>query len=1070
MDSFELSTDSYDPSELRRDSRRKPVQPDDVDRGKLSDIDETLNHSSEKKRIVTPADNETTSTAAQTSNASTKPTRVRQRVQKRQVSEPLQNVTATTVEPAVSQASTNTEASDNAVSTDTAHHEPRQIISPSVKQFLSDGRWRTFFGVVLILIAAYMLLASISYIANATDDQSVLFNNTTEMLKAHSASVNNTTGWFGAMLSHFIFYRWIGLGAFAIIYYIGMLGLSMVNLCKSNFWSLTFKSLVSALSLSLISGLVTFNSISPAFWGGEHGYFINKFLIDNASLWSAIAVSIAMLTAMILIFIKPVSFITSSILHGIRSIKGSMAQRHDAAIEAAHRTEMRYQAEKEAEQRRVEQAQKETETISQDEPTGTISHEEDLSAPIVEPTPKPKPKPTPLDELYAPIAPTVSINDLTDEFHSSQSTNDQQTNLTELTDIDDSIKEQQTSSAVNDNNNDDIPTEEIAATEEITVTVSQNISEPTNEANGIIEKTETLSKPVKISISVPDNAVSSISLDSEDEIEDEVDKNDTTSDNVEQQSIASITKPTSEIAKVDTPPMSIELNPIEKAEVIDNNVYDPTAELSHYKFPPIELLNDIQNTVSPIDEEEQEANKERITNILSSYGVEISSITATIGPTITLYEIVPAPGVRIAKIKRLGDDVALNLSAMGIRIIAPIPGKGTIGMEVPNKNKLIVSMRSILTSKAYRESKAQLPIALGTTISNEVYVADLAKMPHLLVAGATGMGKSVGLNAIITSLLYRKHPAELKFVLVDPKMVEFSLYKCIERHYLAKLPDDEEKAIITDPLKVVTTLNSLCLEMDNRYALLSEAGMRGIKEYNDKFISRCLNPEKGHRFLPYIVVVIDEFADLILTAGKEVENPISRIAAKARAVGIHMILATQRPSVNVITGVIKANFPGRMAFRVTQRNDSQTILDRPGAEQLIGRGDMLISRDGMTERVQCAFIDTPEVESICNYISSQQAYPHAYELPEVTTASESSSGSGSLTDRDPLFADAGREIIGQGIGSASSLQRKFNIGYPRAGKIMDQLEMAGVVGPTQGGKPRAVLMDMYSFERLLESL
>lgn len=505
---------------------------------------------------------------------------------------------------------------------------------------------------------------------------------------------------------------------------------------------------------------------------------------------------------------------------------------------------------------------------------------------------------------------------------------------------------------------------------------------------------------------------------------------------------------------------------IEEAEDIDIDAYDPTAELSRFRFPSIDLLL-IRENAYTLSEEEKEENNMRIISTLDSYGIKIESIKATVGPTITLYEIVPQKGTRIATIKHLGDDMAMSLSAIGIRIIAPIPGKGTIGMEVPNKNPQTVGIRTVLSSKAYHESTAALPMAMGLTISNEVFVCDLAKMPHLLVAGATGMGKSVGLNTIIASLLYKKHPAELKFVLVDPKMVEFSLYKCIERHYLAKLPD-EENAIITDPTKVVATLNSLCLEMDNRYALLSQAGMRGIKEYNQKFISRRLNPEKGHRYLPYIVVIIDEFADLILTAGKEIETPISRIAAKARAVGIHMILATQRPSVNVITGTIKANFPGRMAFRVTQMNDSRTILDRPGAEQLIGRGDMLISRDGVIDRVQCAFIDTDEVEDICRFISDQIGYPTSYELPETPAA-----GGGDVRavvgDRDPLFPDAGRAVIEANMGSASLLQRKFNIGYPRAGKIIDQLVNAGVLGASTGaGKPRPVLMDSYSFERMLE--
>ena len=423
--------------------------------------------------------------------------------------------------------------------------------------------------------------------------------------------------------------------------------------------------------------------------------------------------------------------------------------------------------------------------------------------------------------------------------------------------------------------------------------------------------------------------------------------------------------------------------------------------------------------------------------------------------------------MRIAKIKRLEDDIALSLAALGIRIIAPIPGKGTIGIEVPNKEPQIVSMRSIISSKKYQESKADLPMAMGATISNEVFVADLAKMPHLLVAGATGMGKSVGLNAIIASLLYKKHPAELKFVLIDPKMVEFSLYSKLERHFLAKLPDEED-AIITDPNKVVATLNSLCVEMDNRYSLLKEANVRSIKEYNAKFTNHRLNPEKGHRYLPYIVVIVDEFADLIMTAGKEVETPIARIAQKARAVGMHMIIATQRPSTNVITGIIKANFPGRVAFRVSQMVDSRTILDRTGANQLIGKGDLLFSRDGELDRVQCAFISTEEVEAICDSIDEQIGYEEAYMLPEYFPEAAESGSIGNITDRDPLFEDAARSIINSQTASTSSLQRAYKIGYNRAGRIMDQMEAAGIVGPAQGGKPRQVLVDSLQLERILE--
>jgi S-DNA-T family DNA segregation ATPase FtsK/SpoIIIE len=457
---------------------------------------------------------------------------------------------------------------------------------------------------------------------------------------------------------------------------------------------------------------------------------------------------------------------------------------------------------------------------------------------------------------------------------------------------------------------------------------------------------------------------------------------------------------------------------------------------------------------------------------LENFGINIVSIKATVGPTVTLYEVIPAVGVRIAKIRNLEDDIALNLSALGIRIIAPMPGKGTIGIEVPNKEPQIVSMHSVIVSRKFVESKYDLPIALGRTITNEIFMFDLCKAPHLLMAGSTGQGKSVGLNAIITSLLYKKHPAELKFVLVDPKMVEFSVYAEIERHYLAKL-SGEDKAIITDYTKVVHTLNSLCVEMEDRYELLTKAHVRNIKDYNEKFISRCLNPEKGHKFMPYIVLVIDEFADLIMTAGKEIEMPIARIAQKARAVGIHMIIATQRPTTNIITGTIKANFPVRIAFRVITMIDSRTILDTPGANQLVGRGDMLFSQGSDLVRVQCALVDTPEVESIVAFIGQQIGYPTAYPLPEYVQDGESDSSSGSvnLSNRDPLFEEAARLIVLSQQGSTSLIQRKFEIGYNRAGRLMDQLEAAGIVGPAQGSKARQVLiLDEYSLERKLAVL
>lgn len=500
--------------------------------------------------------------------------------------------------------------------------------------------------------------------------------------------------------------------------------------------------------------------------------------------------------------------------------------------------------------------------------------------------------------------------------------------------------------------------------------------------------------------------------------------------------------------------------------VADFGLFDPTLELSNYKFPTIDLLKEYTSVGITINQEELEENKNRIVETLRNYKIDIAQIKATVGPSVTLYEIVPEAGIRISKIKSLEDDIALSLSALGIRIIAPIPGKGTIGIEVPNKNPTMVPMKTVIASAKFQEAEMELPIALGKTISNETFVVDLAKMPHLLMAGATGQGKSVGLNAVLTSLLYKKHPAEVKFVLVDPKKVELTLFNKIERHYLAKLPDVED-AIITDNTKVINTLNSLCVEMDNRYSLLKDAMVRNIKEYNEKFKSRKLNPEHGHRFLPYIVLVVDEFADLIMTAGKEVETPIARLAQLARAIGIHLIIATQRPSVNVITGIIKANFPARIAFRVTSKIDSRTILDSQGADQLIGRGDLLYSNGNDLVRVQCAFVDTPEVEKIVDYIGSQKAYASAYLLPEYVGEEGSSVNlEFDISERDSMFREAAEIIVTAQQGSASLLQRKLKLGYNRAGRLIDQLEAAGIVGPFEGSKARSVnITDLASLEQ-----
>lgn len=524
--------------------------------------------------------------------------------------------------------------------------------------------------------------------------------------------------------------------------------------------------------------------------------------------------------------------------------------------------------------------------------------------------------------------------------------------------------------------------------------------------------------------------------------------------------------------------LGIEIAPVVQAEELSSDEiestefgeYDPKLDLSRYQLPSIDLLQNYGGNGPQISKEELEENKNRIIETLNHYKIEISKIKATIGPTVTLYEIVPAPGVRISKIKSLEDDIALSLAALGIRIIAPIPGKGTIGIEVPNSRPDVVSMRSLIASDKFQNADMELPLVLGKTISNDIFVTDLTKMPHLLMAGATGQGKSVGLNAILVSLLYRKHPSQVKFVLVDPKKVELTLFNKIERHFLAKLPDEAE-AIITDTSKAVKTLNSLCVEMDERYELLKTAECRTIKEYNAKFISRKLNPNNGHRFLPYIVLVVDEFADLIMTAGREVETPIARLAQLARAIGIHLIIATQRPSVNIITGTIKANFPARIAFRVTSKIDSRTILDAGGADQLIGRGDMLLSTGNDLIRLQCGFVDTPEVQAITEFIGSQQGYAHAFHLPEVADENSMEIGNFDNSERDSLFEEAAKVIVLSQQGSASLLQRKLKLGYNRAGRLIDQLEAAGLIGPFEGSKARKVLVpDEIALEQFLKNL
>lgn len=818
---------------------------------------------------------------------------------------------------------------------------PRKPASPTRKAdrgygpiaFFTDRRLRLFLGVVCLLMAAFALVSTVSWLVSGHVDQAKITYNTSGQIVALGDKVANAGGPVGAMLGNFLLTESLGLGSLILIFYVGALGLRLIGQWHFKFWPMTFKCLLVSVSMSVVLGLLTFNNAGFIMWGGYHGHYINQLLIDYSSALGAICVSIALVALVATLYLTELTRLYMAYRRRINAIRERRAA----------------EEERRARERAAVEAEMQT--------------------------------PAPVDE--------------TDE------------------------EEQRPEPATESENSDPLEFTDMPAEE-------QDLPDA-DDSDSLIGEPDSL-------IGEPETEISSVLTDNSDS------------------------------------PFQVTAHEIEEAEVITTDTFDPTAELYNYHFPSIELLEDRAGNKVTIDTEEQEANKERIIKALEQFNIKISSIKATVGPTITLFEVVPAEGQRIAAIKRVEEDLALALKAQGIRIIAPIPGKGTIGIEVPNNDPQVVSMRSIIASRKFQESQYELPMAMGATISNEVFIADLAKMPHLLVAGATGQGKSVGLNAIITSLLYKKHPAELKFVLIDPKMVEFSLYRVLERHYLAKLPDEDD-AVITDYNKVVATLNSLCVEMDRRYALLSMAGCRNVKEYNQKFIAKQLNPGKGHRFMPYIVLIVDEFADLIMTAGKEIESPICRLAQKARAIGIHAIIATQRPSTNVITGLIKANFPGRIAFRVSQMVDSKTILDRSGAHQLVGKGDMFFSTNGNLERVQCAFVDTPEVEAICQSIADQPGYANAYELPEyvpdVPEGGAASAGQpGSSFDRDPLFEEAARFIVSSGTSSTSSLQRRYSIGYNRAGKIMDQLEASGVVGPASGMKPRAILMDMMDLDQM----
>ncbi len=845
-----------------------------------------------------------------------------------------------------------------------------------IVKFITDKRVHAFLGVALFFVAVYVAVASISFLHAGGADQSVVTSMPVSKIVESGTKVENLAGPAGAKLANSIIVEGLGLGAVALVGYLFLLGLSLMGFRRYGFWSVTFKTLLVAITISMVLGLVSLWFGMEFNLGGYHGHYINMLLVSYIDWVGAALVSALLLMGVFYVYINDLL----SLYNRYKALKNARRAK-------AEQTRMQMERDRE----RVRQAMADAD-ISAGDASDAVDEQ------------------TPDDENRPEIS--VGFEDFNDESEDIYALGENERSHSENADSNQAYAHSEPESAP------------LYQSEE-SVTAEPSAAAPEPPAY-----TETYS-PAPVTTGAPTAA-----------------ETENATDNM--------------------PSLEVVTNSIEEAKSTDTSVYDPTAELSRYKLPGLDLLRDIPTNANCVDRAEQEENKERITKTLNDYGIAISHIHATVGPTVTLYEIIPAEGVRIAKIKRLEDDIAMTLAALGIRIIAPIPGKGTIGIEVPNKDPQTVSIRSILGSKKFQECKQQLPMAMGATISNEVYIADLAKMPHLLVAGATGMGKSVGLNTIIASLLYKKHPAELKFVLIDPKMVEFSLYSVLERHYLAKLPDEED-AVVTSMDKVLATLNSLCVEMDQRYMLLRDANVRSITEYNERFVEKRLNPEKGHRYLPYIVMIVDELADLIMTAGKEVEKPIARIAQKARAVGMHMIIATQRPSTNVITGIIKANFPGRIAFRVSQMVDSKTILDRTGANQLIGRGDMLFSHNGSLDRVQCAFIDTPEVQAICDHIDSQAGYEHAYYLPEPVIENEGGGAGGSLTDRDPLFEEAAEIVVNTGVASTSSLQRRYSIGYNRAGKIMDQLEAAGIVGPAQGGKPRTVLVDQMQLGSIIRS-
>ena len=922
--------------------------------------------------------------------------------------------------------------------------EPK-IPTHTISNFFKSEMTQFVSGLVFFILGVFLFISFLSFFFTGAEDQTFLENLPVSQLSDVKTSLTNWAGFFGAYLAELLINRWVGISSFFISFIVIATGLKLMKVKNITLSRVYLYSVVLMVWFSLFFGFFFISGYESSYLylGGKHGYYITLLLKANIG-WFGTFLTITGL------FIIIASFLYNPTIEYVRkafNIELPRISFFKSLFTRENKEEIKEEIIDENEAFKIRPEVKITTEEIQEEEESDIEEEynvndisiEDITEDIIpsgfevvdiENQQK-------MNEGWIEPEPVVSINDLySRRFGVAAPVVNQPLNNV---DADDNYNPEIDKYIDND---DSVPlnTEIISEEYEVAEESWQQVEEINNEKSVSEEDLEM--QQSTYSAELPKTTTIEAQSQEPDHNEAEF--------------------------KVETG---------EKDEILDNpedqlGEYDPTLDLSNYKFPTFNLLNKYEGQERIVDEEEQSANKRRIEDTLNNYGIEIQSIVATVGPTITLYEIIPKQGVRISKIRNLEDDIALSLAALGIRIIAPIPGKGTVGIEVPNKDPQMVSMYSVIASRKFQDCKFELPVALGKTITNDVFILDLAKMPHVLVAGATGQGKSVGLNAILTSLLYKKHPAQLKFVLIDPKKVEFNIYSHIERHFLAKLPDEED-AIITDVTKVVATLNSICKEMDERYDLLKAASTRNIKEYNAKFQARRLNPEKGHRYMPYIVVVVDEFGDLIMTAGKEVELPIARIAQLARAVGIHMIIATQRPSTNIITGIIKANFPARIAFRVSSMIDSRTILDSPGANQLIGRGDMLFSQGSDMVRVQCAFVDTPEVEHISEFIGQQVGYPTAFLLPEYVAEGSDDNGVNDidLRNRDTMFEDAARMVVASQQGSTSMIQRKFAIGYNRAGRIMDQLEAAGIVGPFEGSKARQVLViDDMHLDNILSNL